>query len=132
VLWLLFLPNGFYLTTDFIHLIAGRHRYMSDGAFGYLVWYDLVLFFLFAWCGVFLAYLSTRQFHNMVRLRLGGGFGWLFIVVVSVLSGYGVFLGRIVRLNSWDAWVRPLELIGDVLGNLHWQGAAFSLLFSVF
>ena len=131
-LWLLFLPNSTYLTTDFIHLIAGRHRYVAEGAFGYLVWFDLVLFFLFAWCGIFLGFLSTYQFHRLVAARVGRFGGWAFVGAVSLLTGYGVFLGRIVRLNSWDALLRPMELIAEVLGNLHWRGAAFSLLFSVF
>ncbi|WP_158299277.1 DUF1361 domain-containing protein [Paenibacillus antri] len=131
-LWLLFLPNSTYLTTDFIHLVAGRHRYVDRGEFGYLVWFDIVLFFLFAWCGVFLAYLSTYQFQRLVAIRFGRPAGWAFVGAVSLLTGYGVFLGRIVRLNSWDAWVRPMELIGEVLGNLHWRGASFSLLFGVF
>ncbi len=129
-LWLLFLPNSAYLTTDFIHLIAGRNRYVQDGEFGYLVWFDLILFFLFAWCGLMLSYISTRQFHRLVAVRFGRFAGWAFVSGVTLLAGYGVFLGRIVRLNSWDAWMRPMELIGSILGNLHWRGAAFSLLFS--
>jgi uncharacterized membrane protein len=129
-LWLLFLPNGAYLTTDFIHLIEGRRRYVEGGEYGYLVWFDLILFFLLSWCGLFLSYVSTRQFHRLVAVRFGRLVGWAFVSGVTLLAGYGVFLGRIVRLNSWDAWMRPLELIGSILGNLHWRGAAFSLLFS--
>ncbi|HZG74779.1 MAG TPA: DUF1361 domain-containing protein [Paenibacillus sp.] len=129
-LWLLFLPNSAYLTTDFIHLIEGRPRYVEGGEYGYLFWFDLILFFLFAWCGLFLSYVSTHQFHRLVAARFGRFAGWAFVAIVTLLAGYGVFLGRIVRLNSWDAWMRPMELIGSILGNLHWRGAAFSLLFS--
>ena len=125
--WLLFLPNCAYLVTDIIHLIAGRSRYMTDGAFGYLVWYDIALFFLFAWVGILLGYLSTLQFHRLTARRFGTAAGWLFAMAASLLAGYGVFLGRIVRLNSWDAWFRPEELLIDVLDNLHWKGIAFSL-----
>jgi len=128
-LWLLFLPNCMYLVTDFIHLIAGRNRYVTDGAFGYLVWFDLVLFFLFAWAGILLGYLSMFRFHRLAAVRFGTVAGWAFVAVVSGLNGYGVFLGRIVRLNSWDAWMRPAALIEDVLHNLHVRGIAFSLLF---
>jgi uncharacterized membrane protein len=131
-LWLLFLPNAAYLTTDLIHLISNRPLYAVQGTFGYLVWYDLVLFFLFSWCGVFLGFLSTYPFHRLVSLWLGSGVGWGFVVGISVLCGYGVFLGRMVRLNSWDALFRPMDMIGEVLGNLHWQGFWFSVLFSLF
>lgn len=132
VVWLLFLPNCVYLTTDFIHPIAIRHLYVDQGAFGYLVWYDIVLFFLFAWCGIILGYLSTYQFHQLASRRFGRTAGWGFVGAVSLLAGYGIFLGRIVRLNSWDAWLRPEELLIEVLDNLHWRGVAFSLLFGFF
>ncbi|HZG85293.1 DUF1361 domain-containing protein [Paenibacillus sp.] len=132
ILWLLFLPNALYLATDLIHLIAGRNRYIEGGSISYLVWYDLCLFLAFFWCGVFLGFLSTLIMHRLTADRFGRPAGWAFVAVVSLLCGYGVFLGRIVRLNSWDALVRPNELIEEVLGNLHWRGAAFSLLFAAF
>jgi len=132
VLWLLFLPNALYLATDLIHLIVRSNRYIEGGDISYLVWYDLCLFLAFFWCGVFLGFLSTLIMHRLAADRFGRSAGWAFVAAVSLLCGYGVFLGRIVRLNSWDALVRPDELIGKVLGNLHWQGAAFSLLFAAF
>jgi len=132
VLWLLFFPNAAYLTTDFVHIIANRQEYLVNGTFGYLVWYDVVLFFFFAWCGIFLGFLSFYQFHRLVALRAGKAAGWMFVAAASLLCGYGVFLGRIVRLNSWDALVDPIGLLGQVLDHVHRSGAAFSLLFSVF
>lgn len=132
LLWLLFLPNAAYLTTDFIHLIVNKHNYVTRGEFSYLVWFDIVVFFLFAWCGLFLSFLSTYQMHRMVAERKGEGFGWAFVGVVSVLAGYGVFLGRIVRLNSWDAIFNPEYLMNEILGNLHMRALSFTLLFTVF
>lgn len=132
VLWLLFFPNATYLTTDFVHVVANRQEYIVDGTFGYLVWFDVVLFFFFAWCGIFLGFLSFYQFHRLVAGSLGEGAGWLFVAAVSLLGGYGVFLGRIVRLNSWDALVNLSDLMERVVDNLHKSGAAFSLLFSFF
>ncbi|MCI3920338.1 DUF1361 domain-containing protein [Paenibacillus sp. TRM 82003] len=132
ILWLLFYPNAAYLTTDFIHLIANRPAYMGHGTVDYMVWYDLILFFFFAWCGIFLGFLSQYQIHRLVAGRIGETAGWLFVIATSALGGYGVFLGRIVRLNSWDALVSPRYLIGEVLGNLHWRGFWFSALFGLF
>ena len=33
--------------------------------------------------------------------------GWLFILGVAGLTGIGVFIGRFLRLNSWDVFLRP-------------------------
>ncbi|MFC4599236.1 DUF1361 domain-containing protein [Cohnella hongkongensis] len=128
VAWLLLYPNAPYLTTDFIHLIFDTF-YIGYDKEGLLLWYDLVLFFLFSWCGLLLGYLSMRHFHAIVHRFLGTLAGWAFIVTVSFLGGFGVYLGRVVRLNSWDALFSPFRLIEGVLAGIHAQAAGFALLF---
>ncbi|TVY04418.1 DUF1361 domain-containing protein [Cohnella terricola] len=128
IAWLLLYPNAPYLTTDFIHLIFNR---VYDGADkdGLLLWYDLVLFFLFSWCGLLLGYLSMRHFHFIVVRFVGVMTGWFFILVVSFLGGFGVYLGRVVRLNSWDVLFNPFRLIEGVLQGINARAAVFTLLF---
>jgi len=128
VAWLLLYPNAPYLTTDFIHLIFNPFRlgYDKDGL---LLWYDLVTFFVFSWCGLLLGYLSMRQFHVIVMQYFGRLSGWIFVFVVSFLGGFGVYLGRIVRLNSWDALFNPFRLIHGVIDGINAHAAGFTLLF---
>ncbi|WP_199614889.1 DUF1361 domain-containing protein [Paenibacillus alkalitolerans] len=132
IAWLLLFPNAPYLTTDFIHLVANKPLYISNGGVSYLVWYDLVLYFLFSWCGLFLGFLSTYQFHRMAARSFGEAAGWVFIAVVSVLGGYGIYLGRVVRLNSWDVIYSPFRLLYGVLESLHMRGFLFTCLFALF
>lgn len=124
--WLLVYPNAPYLTTDFIHLII--RRYDMEGL---LVWYDLVVFFLFSWCGLLLGYVSMRHFHAMVRHFLHPAAGWLFVAGAAVLGGFGIYLGRVVRLNSWDALFSPFRLIEGVLEGLNRQAFIFTALFGL-
>jgi len=126
--WLLLYPNAPYLTTDFIHLIFSPEYDFRDKG-GLLLWYDLVLFFLFSWCGLLLGYLSMRHFHGLVRHFFGAVPGWLFIVVVSFLGGFGVYLGRVVRLNSWDILFNPFRLIEGVTAGINARAAVFAILF---
>ncbi|MFB9277859.1 DUF1361 domain-containing protein [Cohnella cellulosilytica] len=130
VAWLLLYPNAPYLTTDFIHLIFDSFyiRYDRDGL---LLWYDLVLFFLFSWCGLLLGYLSMRHFHEIVAHYFGRLMGWAFILTVSFLGGFGVYLGRVVRLNSWDVLFSPFRLIEGVLEGINKQAVGFTLLFGM-
>lgn len=130
--WLLLFPNAPYLTTDFIHLVANKPLYISDGDISFLFWYDLVLFFLFSWCGLFLGYLSAFQFHRIVAKMAGEAAGWLFIMIVALLGGYGIFLGRVVRLNSWDVVFNPFRLLFGVIENMHRNGFLFTCLFAFF
>ncbi|MFC5467926.1 DUF1361 domain-containing protein [Cohnella suwonensis] len=127
--WLLLFPNAPYLTTDLIHLIFNDEYRFYNREEDLLVWYDLVLFFLFSWCGLLLGYQSARHFHSIV-VRYGGAFaGWLFVIATSYLGGFGVYLGRVVRLNSWDVVFSPFRLIEGVLEGINRNAFVFTLLF---
>jgi len=104
--WLLFLPNAPYIVTDLIHL-GPRSR----GHF----WVDLVLIMLCAWTALVLGFLSLYIMQRMVSRRLGMLAGWGFVVVVSGLTGVGIYIGRFLRWNSWDVLVNPLGVASDIL-----------------
>jgi uncharacterized membrane protein len=62
---------------------------------------------------------------------------WLFIAFAAGLSGFGIYLGRFLRFNSWDVLLQPIKLyqgIGqwasDPLANS--MSFAFPLLFATF
>ena len=84
--WLLLFPNAPYLMTDLIHLIfAGR--WINYDVDGLLLWFDLVLVFLFTWCGLLLGYVSMNQIHAIVRHYWDAAYGWAFVVATSMLGG---------------------------------------------
>ncbi|MDG0813239.1 DUF1361 domain-containing protein [Cohnella rhizosphaerae] len=129
--WLLLYPNAPYLTTDLIHLIMNPAYSWRQSTESLILWYDLIVFFLFAWCGLLLGYLSMRQFHRLVSGHLGNSAGWLFIVAVSFLGGFGVYLGRVIRLNSWDVVFSPFRLANSVIGGINSNGAILTILFGM-
>ncbi|BBI33037.1 DUF1361 domain-containing protein [Cohnella abietis] len=128
VVWLVLYPNAPYLTTDFIHLIFNP-IYEQSYEQSLLLWYDLVLFFLFSWCGLLLGYLSMRHFHSIVSYYISAWSGWVFVLVVSFLAGFGVYLGRASRFNSWDVLFNPFRLIEGIIEGINAHAAIFSILF---
>lgn len=108
-LWLGFLPNAPYLVTDFIHL---RWRATAP------VWFDAMMLASFAWAGVGLGSASLRSCAHVVRVRHGQIVATCFVPVVAVLTGFGVYLGRFVRLNSWDVALRPTTVVAQVVTPL--------------
>jgi uncharacterized membrane protein len=42
----------------------------------------------------------------------------LFVVVTVGLSGYGVYVGRFLRWNSWDIFRQPTTLLADIANSL--------------
>lgn len=109
-MWLLFFPNAPYLWTDIVHLFPALHT----AAF----WCDLVLILTFGWNGMLLGLLSLYLIHRVAADRLGFRGGWAVAVVSLALGSFGISLGRFDRLNSWDSFTRPTELLarlGDTM-----------------
>lgn len=103
--WLLFFPNAPYVLTDLLHLRP------KPGA---PLWFDLAL--LLSCGGTSLAFglLSLLDVQAVVERRLGWVLGWLTAVGSLLLSGFGIYLGRYQRWNSWDIVTKPTALLLDV------------------
>lgn len=103
--WLVFYPNGPYLITDLIHL--------RDHRKGPLLWFDVILFFSYAYTGLLLAMQSARHVQDVLIRYLRK---WLAVMMISLFFfavSFGVYLGRFMRWNSWDFIYRPLDIFGD-------------------
>jgi uncharacterized membrane protein len=101
VLWLLFLPNAPYIVTDFVHLTALPRVPL---------WYDVALLLSFAGTGLLLGYSSVADVQAAIASRFGRAAGWFVAFASLVLSGFGIYLGRFLRWNSWDAITDPFDL----------------------
>ena len=126
--WLLFFPNAPYIFTDVIHLKTYFYSHF---------WVDLTLILLCAMTGLVLGFLSLFLMQGVVRRMFGATTSWLFIAAVAGLSGFGIYLGRILRFNSWDIIWKPVALsrgIGKWASNpmAHSNSYAFPMLFAIF
>lgn len=103
--WFLFFPNAPYIMTDLIHL---RIRDAVP------IWYDAALLFSFAWNGLILGFVSLWMVQGMVARRRGAAAGWLLALGTLGAGGFGIYLGRFLRWNSWDVVMDPRLLLNDV------------------
>ena len=108
-IWLLFLPNAPYIITDFLHL--GPKPPIP-------LWYDIILLFAFACTGLLLGLLSLHNMHQTLRRQFSKGFSRAIILASIGLSGFGIWLGRFQRWNSWDIFTRPDVLLLDIVNTL--------------
>ena len=105
IFWLSFLPNSFYLITDFIHL---RETYEVGLLF------DIVLLMSFALNGIVLGFASIYLVHKQIIKRIPPLSSMLIIQLVLLASSFASYLGRYTRWNSWDIVMRPAGLLFDV------------------
>jgi uncharacterized membrane protein len=106
--WLIFFPNAPYILTDFQHL--------STNANTAPLWYDVLMLIWFAWTGLLLGVVSLYFMQEIVTNAFGRITGWLFTVLVTILSSVGIFLGRFYSWNSWDIFGDPLPIAHDIWG----------------
>lgn len=106
VVWLLFVPNSFYIITDLFHLDMNQVVPL---------WFDLALLLSFAWNGLLFGIVSVRQMEKAFETYFNKKFDLLFILPVMFLNGLGVYVGRYLRFNSWDVITNPLQLISDIV-----------------
>jgi len=105
VCWLLFLPNAPYILTDLLHL-------KSRSPIPH--WFDLMLILSFAWTGLMLGLLSLYRVQLFMNKWLSTKLSWLLTIGIIGLTGFGVYLGRFLRWNSWDILNNPLGLASDI------------------
>lgn len=104
-----FLPNAPYLVTDLMHL-----RWQTDAPH----WFDVLMLASFAWSGLTLGIASVRLTADVVKRRVGHRASIGYVGIVSLLTAFGIYLGRFVRLNTWDAAVHPFRVARSVLAPL--------------
>ena len=123
-IWLLFLPNSFYLLTDFEHL----SRFPTVP-----FWFDLILLSSFAITGMCAGLLSLLQVEKIISIHFSPKLKMLLIISILYLSGFGVYLGSYYRFNSWNLLNEPIELLNGIIKGLTTTDAQnFTLGFGTF
>ncbi len=126
ILWLAFLPNTCYLLTEWRHFLLGTrfedlHSLSDKDRAGMLEAANYGLFFLlYSGYGVLCFVLSIRPVEFLLRKTKIHSV--LLAPPFFLLISFGVYLGLIHRLNSWDLIHHPhhvLTLIADAFTNLH-------------
>jgi uncharacterized membrane protein len=128
ILWLLFFPNAPYMLTDLQDLARGAGR-------GAPLWYDVIIVVWCSWTGTLLGVISLYLMQDIITRTFNRWLGWVFVFAISGLSSFGIYIGRFVRLNSWDILQNPAETAMVILGIVidpSRRLAAFTILYTVF
>ena len=106
--WLLFYPNAPYMVSDLIHVseISG------------VVLYDTMIIFLFAMLSLFYGFFSIKILQVLFKGICSQSVGRILLAGAIILSSFGFYLGRILRLNSWDLFTHPMTVMGDIFDHL--------------
>lgn len=104
--WLLFFPNALYIITDLVHLKIRQNVPL---------WFDSILLFSAILNGMMMAYASLNKIESFLRLKFSKWRCNAILISFLFLSSFGIYLGRFLRLNSWDVVTNPMYLISEIL-----------------
>ncbi len=109
LVWLLLLPNSFYMISDFIHIQdVVRNN----------VLYDAVMFTSFIFTAALLGFSSLYMIHAELRKRVSLRVSSTMVGCILFLCSFAIYLGRDLRWNSWDVFINPAGILFDVSDHL--------------
>ena len=101
LMWLILLPNTWYVLTDFIHIEPVE----STAEVSLL--YDVVLINSLVFTGFILGCSSLYLIHKEFFKRVGESASNLLATGVILVASFGIYLGRDIRWNTWDVIANP-------------------------
>jgi uncharacterized membrane protein len=121
LMWIAFLPNTCYLLTEWRHFffdeyfVSARDAVVSNRDMLHIARQGL-FFVCYSGFGVLCLVFAIRPAEELLtKLKVHKA---LWMVPLFLLTSLGVYLGLIVRLNSWDILYRPLRVLHVILGAL--------------
>ncbi|HCM27073.1 MAG: hypothetical protein A2Z99_11535 [Treponema sp. GWB1_62_6] len=133
LLWLLFYPNAPYIFTDLIHVVNRTFVRSGNDLLGkeILLWFDLALCSAFAYLGHTVGLISIDLVLRSLKGVVAPAIARSLVAIAIAIAGFGIYVGRFARFNSWDLIVSPIETAARILpwlvdANAILLSAAFS------
>jgi len=126
--WLLFIPNAPYVITDFIHLDEVKHAPLL---------FDSFLLFSSSLVSMLFGLYSISYVEEILNNKFKNKISKIILLISFILMGFGIYLGRFLRFNSWDFFTNHSLLLKGI-HDLFTGGPAlisvilYTLLFSSF
>ena len=126
---LVFFPNVIYLFTDLIHISVMKYYVKDTQGIRYIMnftnWIRLSLIFVAVLIAIKLSYISLNNFIVDYRFK------HVIYVFISILTGIAVYIGRFIRLNSWDLILNPFNTLIIIFKNINSDTIQYILLFAI-
>ena len=109
ILWLIFLPNTFYMISDFIHLSEVNTQQLL---------FNAVMFSSFIYTAVLLGFSSLYIVHQELAKRFSFRTTATAVVLTLLSCSFAIYIGRDLRWNTWDIVFDPAGVLFEVSTRL--------------
>ncbi|WP_369689707.1 DUF1361 domain-containing protein [Lentilactobacillus kosonis] len=126
IIWLLFYPNTPYLLTDLFHLSL-LQPYGSNGLLrlNNYMWFNYALLMISTISSTVLGFWGLDRVAKAIADRLHMHhlvFTNVVIVILTILSSIGIFIGRFLRIHTIYLFLTPEQFIKPLLNM--WSSSA--------
>jgi len=127
LLWVLFLPNAFYILTDFMHLNPAvlvnergdQYRHLVHYARGDAMYvFDSLLVFSATAFGAYVGGLALLHAYKYLSKKLVPQYTRLVFALLLLSSSVGVYIGRFSRWNSWQGVTHPYQILVELAQDI--------------
>ena len=133
IVFILFLPNAFYVITDFIHvnssdfynIYAGKTFYEHD-LNAYIELMHIAISFLVA---MYAFVKSILRFDFLLKKKVESPIRHTIVLLSFISSSVGIYIGRFLRYFSWDI-INPFNVIGGLIDEFSSFMIGFIILFT--
>lgn len=105
IIFLAVLPNSYYMVTDLIHI--------DTMSFANLV-FNVLTFTSFSIMAFFIGVVSLMLIHLELRKRLYPKTVHMLLLLIILLNGVAIYIGRNLRWNSWDILLHPSAILVEI------------------
>lgn len=131
-LWILFLPNTFYMLTDIKYLSQFNIETFASPVQSKESWRAWLYLFAIVdsvMTGCAYGILALIDFEETVLAKANRILKEIIIGAVMMLVGFGVYIGRFARVNSWDI-LQPQKLWAEIVPYINVNGLVYALIFA--
>lgn len=123
VIWLAFLPNTCYLLTEWRHFLDAVGysqlfaRWKNDSRSALELATYMMFYLAYSGVGVLTFTLAIRPIAMSARER--GATLWVWGFPFFLAMAVGVYMGLVLRFNSWDLFLRPTQVWAVAIALIH-------------
>jgi len=128
LLWLLYLPNTIYIFTDLEHLVYELHQVFFPFSF-----FLFLQYFIFEIVGITVFILALVPFEKLVHSMPKYKHRFtLLMILFNFLIAFGMVLGRVERVNSWELFTAPIKVLNASVNIMtSWELIGLTILFGL-
>jgi uncharacterized membrane protein len=113
-LWVLFFPNSAYIIND-VRNLSGYCPAIYYGNVCVENAWMIVFFFIYAILGWMAFVFLLSQMKNFIAKMKNKTIANIFVLLIIPVTALGVLLGLINRFNSWEIFIKPMEIFSGAM-----------------